>query len=275
MPETGKVYLVGAGPGDPGLITLRGAEVLGRADTVIMDRLAHPRLLHHAPSDVELIYAGKSSRRHTIGQEDITALIVDRARAGRVVVRLKGGDPFVFGRGGEEAEALAAEGIDFEIVPGVSSAIAAPAFAGIPVTSRFTAASFAVVTGHEAPGKSRGDVRWDRLATAVDTIVCLMGVENLPWIVSELLDNGRDAGTPVAVIEWGTHPRQRTVTGTLADIVDICRNAHIGAPAVTVVGEVVRLRQTISWFETRPLFGRRTIVTRAADQAGELSSLLL
>lgn len=272
--ERGKVYLVGAGPGDPKLMTIRGAELLSRADVVINDRLASPRLLKHTRPDAEIVYAGKSSHDHYLSQDEIIRVMIDRATRGKTVVRLKGGDPFVFGRGGEEAVALAEAGIDFEIVPGVSSAIAVPAYAGIPITSRNYASSFGVVTGHEAPGKAESDIRWDKLATGLDTIVFLMGVENLPAIVEELVKNGRNANTPVAVIRWGTHPNQQTVVGTLADIVEKCREAGVTAPAVTVVGAVVGLRETIAWFEKRPLFGRRVIVTRARGQASRLTERL-
>jgi len=274
----GKVYLVGAGPGDPKLITLRGAELIAQADVIINDRLANPRLLKLARADAEIVYAGKAAREHALTQGEITGLIIDRARQGKAVVRLKGGDPFVFGRGGEEAEALREAGIKFEVVPGVSSAIAAPAYAGIPVSHRGLASSFAVVTGHEADtstgsGSSTepGRIRWDKLATGVDTLVFLMGVERLAEIVQALVKNGRPAHTPVALVQWGTHSSQRTVVGTLADIVDRVREAGLTAPAVTIVGDVVRMRETISWFENRPLFGRRVIVTRPSMfRAGSL-----
>lgn len=271
----GKVYLIGAGPGDPGLITVRGVELLSRADVIVNDALANPTLLKHAKPGAEIIYAGKRSRDHYLTQDQIIETIISHARAGKSVARLKGGDPFVFGRGGEEAEALAKAGIEFEIVPGITSAIAVPAYAGIPVTSRGEAVSFAVVTGHEAEDKPDSAIRWDHLATGVDTLVFLMGVENLPKIAEALIANGRAAGTPVAVIQWGTHPKQRTVTGTLATIVDVCREAAITAPAITIVGAVVRMRDTISWFEKKPLFGRRVIVTRAAHQSSTLASRLV
>lgn len=270
----GKVYLVGAGPGDPGLITVRGAEVLSRADVVVNDRLANPRLLRYARPDAELVYAGKSARDHRLSQEEIIELILSRAIAGKIVARLKGGDPFVFGRGGEEALALAQAGVDFEIVPGVTSAVAAPAYAGIPVTHRGKAASLGVITGHEAHDKDGSDIRWDRIATGLDTIVFLMGVESLPHIVDNLVANGRADDTPAAVVQWGTHPSQRTVTGTLADIAARCESAGLTAPAVTVVGDVVSLRESIRWFDRRPLFGCRIIVTRAEGQASALTGPL-
>ena len=273
-PKQGKVYLVGAGPGDPKLITVRGLELIAAADVIVNDRLASPRLLSHARHDAEIIYVGKTPGKQHVTQDEIISVIIDRAKKGKSVVRLKGGDPFVFGRGGEEAGALAEAGIEFEVVPGISSAIAAPAYAGIPVTHRGLATSFCVITGHEAPDKAESEIRWDQLASGPDTLVFLMGVENLPLIVEQLVKNGRDADTPAAVVQWGTTPDQRTVVGTLLDIVVKCSEAGLTAPAVTVVGEVVRLRETISWFEKRPLFGRRIIVTRSARQASALSSRL-
>jgi uroporphyrinogen III methyltransferase/synthase len=270
----GKVFLVGAGPGDPGLITVAGAQALASADIVIYDRLANPRLLDLALDTAERVFAGKGTDAHTMSQDEINAALIEHARAGKTVVRLKGGDPFVFGRGGEEAEALAAAGIPFEVVPGISSAIAAPAYAGIPVTHRGVAASVAFVTGHEDPTKQESDVDWEKLATAVDTLVLLMGAGQLPEIVERLIAAGRSASTPAAVIEWGTLPRQRTITGTLSDIVSKAEAASIHPPAVAVVGEVVRLRDTIRWFDTKPLFGLRVLVTRTREQASELSRAL-
>jgi uroporphyrinogen III methyltransferase/synthase len=272
--RTGHVWLVGAGPGDPGLITVAGARALATAEVIVYDRLANPRLLDLALSDAERIFAGKGPEQHTMSQGDINALLVERARAGQRVVRLKGGDPFVFGRGGEEAEALAAAGISFDIVPGVSSAIAAAAYAGIPVTHRGVAASVAFVTGHEDPTKNDEDVDWERLTTAVDTLVLMMGIGQLPEIVRRLIDAGRDPATPVAVIEWATLPRQRTVVATLADVVANVQREGIRPPAVAVVGEAVRLRATLRWFDTKPLFGLRVLVTRTREQASELAPAL-
>ena len=271
----GHVFLVGAGPGDPGLITVAGVEALSQAEVVVYDRLVNPRLLDLAPKDAERVFVGKGPKQHMMPQEEINELLVARAREGKRVVRLKGGDPFVFGRGGEEAEALAAAGVPFEVVPGVTSAVAAPAYAGIPVTHRSLASSVAFVTGHEDPTKGAPDVDWERLATAVDTLVLLMGVGQLPQIVERLLAAGRASETPAAVIEWGTLPRQRTVVGTLGDIVAKVEEAGIGAPAVAVVGEVVRLRETLRWFESRPLFGLRVLVTRTREQASDLSRALV
>ena len=268
------VALVGAGPGDPDLITIGGAARLAQADVIIYDRLANPALLRHARADAELIYAGKLPDRHTLTQDEINALLVEHGRSGKRVVRLKGGDPFVFGRGGEEAEALRAAGIPFEIVPGVTSAIAAPAYAGIPVTHRALASSFAVITGHEDPTKDDTSIDWAHLASGVDTLIFLMGVGRLTEIARRLIENGRAATTPVAVIEWGTLPRQRVASGTLATIAAAVREAGIGAPAVTVVGEVAALREDLRWFDARPLFGKRVLVTRTRRQASDLSRAL-
>ncbi len=268
------VSLVGAGPGDPDLITIGGAARLALADVVVYDRLANPALLRHARAGAELIYAGKLPDRHTLTQEEINALLVEHGRAGKRVVRLKGGDPFVFGRGGEEAEALRAAGVPFEIVPGVTSAIAAAAYAGIPVTHRALASSFAVITGHEDPTKDDTSIDWAHLAGGVDTLVFLMGVGRLAEIARRLIENGRTATTPVVVVEWGTLPRQRVASGTLATIADVVGASGIGAPAVTIVGEVAALRDDLRWFDTRPLFGKRVLVTRTRQQASELSCLL-
>lgn len=269
----GRVYLVGAGPGDPGLLTLRGAECIRRADVIVYDRLVHASILCHARPEAELIYVGKESSRHTMKQDEINQLLVEKAWEGKTVVRLKGGDPFVFGRGGEEAEALVDAGIPFEVVPGVTSAVAAPAYAGIPVTHRGIVSSLGIVTGHERSDQSDESdrLRWDAVA-GLNTIVFLMGVENLPNIVSELTANGRDPSTPVALVRWGTRAEQETVVGTLADIVE--KSAGFKSPAVTVVGDVVNLREKLRWFDNRPLSGKRVLVTRSRDQAGELSELL-
>jgi len=273
--SAGKVYLVGAGPGDPGLITIAGLERIRAADVIVYDRLVSSRLLEHARADAELIYVGKvPGAENEHDQESINRTLVEKAHEGNTVVRLKGGDPFVFGRGGEEAEALRAAGIEYEVVPGVTSAVAVPAYAGIPVTHRGVASSFAVITGHEEPEKPETAIDWAHLAKAVDTLVFLMGVKNLPDIVARLTENGRSAETPVAVIRWGTTPEQQTVTGTLADIEARVEDAGLKPPAITVVGEVVRLRQTLSWFENRPLFGKRVLITRTRRQASTLARLL-
>jgi uroporphyrinogen III methyltransferase/synthase len=270
----GLVYLVGAGPGDPGLITVKGLACLQKAEVVVYDRLVSPRLLSQAPPGCEMINVGKGPQRHTLPQDAINALLVEKALAGKVVVRLKGGDPFLFGRGGEEAEALAEAGVPFEVVPGVTSAIAAPAYAGIPVTHRDYTSSFAVVTGHEDPTKADSSLDWQKLATGVGTLVCLMGVGNLPKIVAKLIEHGRDPRTPVAIVQQGTEARQKTVTGTLVDIVEKAREADIKPPAVTVVGGVVALREKLRWFDSKPLFGKRVLVTRSREQASALSERL-
>ena len=258
------MYLVGAGPGDPGLLTVRGAEALGLADVVVHDRLVHPSLLDLARPDAERIYVGKAPGRAEIEQAGINALLVEHGRAGRAVVRLKGGDPFVFGRGGEEAEALAAAGVPFEVVPGITSAIGAPAYAGIPVTHRGVSTHFTVVTGHEDPAKESSDVDWEALAKAGGTLVILMGAGRIGDIAARLAAGGRPPETPVAAVRNGTRADQETVRGTLATIAD----AGIRAPAAIVVGEVAGL--DLAWFETRPLFGRSVVVTRAREQASEL-----
>jgi uroporphyrinogen III methyltransferase / synthase len=258
------VYLVGAGPGDPGLLTVRGAEVLQRADVVVYDRLVHPAVVDLAPASAERVYAGKAPDRNEMDQHDINAVLVERGRAGRAVVRLKGGDPFVFGRGGEEAEALAAAGVPFEIIPGITSAIGAPAYAGIPVTHRGTSTHFTVVTGHEDPAKERADVDWYALAKAGGTLVILMGAGRVGDIARRLVAGGLSPDTPVAAVRNGTRADQQTTRATLATIAD----AGVQAPVAIVVGEVAAL--DLAWFENQPLFGRSVVVTRAREQASEL-----
>ena len=262
------VYLVGAGPGDPGLLTVRGAELLARADVVVHDRLASPALLTLAPATAELVPAGKAPGNVELTQDEINQVLVDRGRAGGVVVRLKGGDPFVFGRGGEEAEALAAAGVPFEVVPGVTSAIGAPSYAGIPVTHRGTSTHFTVVTGHEDPAKERIDVDWDALARVGGTLLILMGAGRVTEIARRLIEGGRAPDTPVAAVRNGTRPDQQTIRATLATIGD----ADVRAPSVIVVGDVAAL--DLGWFESRPLFGRSIVVTRAREQASELRGRL-
>jgi uroporphyrinogen III methyltransferase / synthase len=258
------VYLVGAGPGDPGLLTVRGAEVLRRADVVVYDRLVASTLLDLAPSGAERVYAGKAPGRNEMDQGDINALLVDRGRRGQAVVRLKGGDPFVFGRGGEEAEALVAAGVPFEVVPGITSAIGAPAYAGIPVTHRGTSTHFTVVTGHEDPTKESADVDWDALAKSGGTLVILMGAGRVGDIAERLVSGGLPPETPVAAVCNGTRPDQETVRATL----DTVSEAGVRAPAAIVVGDVAGL--DLAWFENQPLFGRSVVVTRAREQASEL-----
>lgn len=273
-PQRGRVYLVGAGPGDPKLLTLRGKECLEQADVVLYDYLANPALLSHAPDQAERIYVGRRGKGKYPAQDEINHILVDRAQQGKVVVRLKGGDPFLFGRGGEEAEVLAAAGIDFEVVPGVTAAIAAPAYAGIPVTHRTLASTVTFVTGHEDPDKPTTVLEWPKLASSQGTLVFLMGMKNLTAIVSNLLAEGRASTTPVAIIRWGTRAAQQTVVGTLSDIVGKADAAQLEPPTVIVVGEVVRLRPQLNWFEHRPLFGKRILMTRAKEQAAEMAALL-
>ncbi|WP_186445537.1 uroporphyrinogen-III C-methyltransferase [Paenibacillus cremeus] len=268
--EKGIVYLVGAGPGDPKLITVRGLEAIQRADVVVYDRLASPRLLKHMKPGAEKIFVGKLPDKHMLKQEEINQLLVDLALQGKTVTRLKGGDPSVFGRVGEEAELLAENGVTFEIVPGITSAIAVPAYAGIPVTHRDFTSSFSIVTGHEYKNKTYSKVNWENLAQASGTLIFLMGVANLDYISSQLIDCGKSPETPVALIRWGTWMEQRTLTGTLADIAEKVKAAGFQSPAVTIVGEVVKLRDKLAWFEKKPLFGRRILVTRARSQASDL-----
>jgi len=270
----GIVYLVGSGPGDPGLITLRGVECLQRADVVVYDYLANERLLDHAPPSAERIYAGKIGGRHNKEQDEINALLVAKGKEGKVVVRLKGGDPFVFGRGGEECEALREAGVPFEIVPGVTAAIGAAAYAGIPLTHRAYTASVTLVTGREGEEKDESSIDWARLSHGNGTIVFYMGVKTLRRNMELLMENGKDRRTPVALIRWGATPRQRVLTGTVADIADRAERDNFKPPAITVVGDVVTLRDRLRWFDDRPLFGKRIMVTRAAAQAGEFSAML-
>jgi uroporphyrinogen III methyltransferase/synthase len=247
--KSGKVYLVGAGPGDPGLMTVKGLDCLRRADVVIYDRLIDESILHEARPEAEKIYVGKASSHHTLEQETINHLLIQKAREDKVVVRLKGGDPFVLGRGGEEAEALAENHIPFEVVPGVSSAVAVPAYAGIPVTHREVASSFTVVTGHKASDRGEPDIAWDKLATGTDTLVILMGIGNLAYVVDQLIKNNKPPSTPAAVITHGTTGRQRCVTGTLQDIVAKVKSEDLKPPSVVVVGDVVQLRKHLRWFD--------------------------
>ncbi len=249
--RAGTVALVGAGPGDPGLLTIRGLARLRRADVVVYDRLVNPRLLDEAPQTALRIFAGKETGTHLLPQEQINAVLIHHARRGRRVVRLKGGDPFVFGRGGEEAEALAEARVPFEIVPGVSSAVAVPAYAGIPLTHRGMSSSFAVVTGHEDSCKGAASVDWGRLATGVDTLVVLMGLRSLPRIAEELIAHGRRRETPVALVRCGTTRAQETLTGTLGDIAIKARAAGLEPPVVAVIGDVVRLSERLDWFDAR------------------------
>jgi len=272
--KKGKVYLIGAGPGDPGLLTIKGKACIEKADVVLYDHLANDALLSYAPPGTELIYAGKIGGAHNREQRQINEILVEKALAGKVVARLKGGDPFIFGRGGEECEALASAGIPFEIVPGITSGIGAPAYAGIPLTHRDVTTSVAFVTGHEHPGKEASEIDWERLSLGSGTVVFYMGMKNLPQIAENLMAHGRSPETPVALIRWGTRPEQEVLVGTLADIAEKAAKAAFKAPAITVVGEVVRLREKLRWFDNRPLSGRGVLVTRAAEQSGEFSEML-
>jgi uroporphyrinogen III methyltransferase/synthase len=258
----GIVYLVGAGPGDIGLLTIKGLQCLRKADVVVYDFHLNAQVLNYINHSAEFIYAGKRGGHHTLTQDEINAVLVKKAQEGRVICRLKGGDPFVFGRGGEEAEALSKEGIAFEVVPGVSSAIAAPAYAGIPLTHRLISSSFAVIPGYEDPTKKESTLDWAKLATGVGTLVFLMAVKNVDQIIKKLIEHGRPPETPVAVVRWGTRPDQRTIVGTLESIPSILKEQHIKPPAVMIVGEVVKLRETLKWYEKKPLFGYRILVTR-------------
>jgi len=269
----GKVYLVGAGPGMPDLITLRGVKCLQEADVVIYDFLA-ANLLQHVPVGTETIYVGKKEGKHTVHQEKINQMLVEKAREGHTVVRLKGGDPFIFGRGGEEARVLATQNIPFEVVPGVTSGVAAAAFAGIPLTLRGYNTSVAFVTGHEDPTKLESTIEWSKLATGVGTLVIFMGVKNLADIVDRLMAGGRDPKTPTAVVRWGATPLQTTLVGPLDTIVAQVEKAGLKPPAVIVVGKVVELRKEINWFEEKPLFGKTVVVTRTRQQASELVARL-
>ncbi|HET8757158.1 MAG TPA: uroporphyrinogen-III C-methyltransferase [Solirubrobacteraceae bacterium] len=271
---TGTVYLVGAGPGDPGLLTVRAVELIGTADVVLYDRLIPPEALAYARADAQVVYVGKEGEGPQVPQDDTHALLLEHARAGRTVVRLKGGDPFVFGRGGEEALVLARAGIPFEVVPGVTAGVAAPAYAGIPVTHRDSASGVAFVTGHERPDKPDTAIDWAALARFPGTLVFYMGVRTLPRIAERLIAEGRPPDEPVAVVERGTLPGQRTLLARLDDVAQRARDEGIKAPAVTLVGEVARLRDDLAWLERRPLHGRTVAVTRARAQASALAARL-
>jgi uroporphyrinogen III methyltransferase/synthase len=267
------VYLVGAGPGDPGLLTLRGAQILARAQTVVHDYLAAPELLDLAPKEARKIYAGKIGSRHAMRQDEINALLVSEAMAGRAVVRLKGGDPYVFGRGGEEALELEKAGVPFEVVPGVTSAIAAASAAGIPLTHRDLASQVGILTGHEKPGKEASAHDFGALAR-LGTLSVVMGAENLPFICRSLAEAGKSQDTPAALIQWGATSRQRVVAATLGTLPMEAAKAGLGSPALLVVGEVVGLRDRLCWFEKRPLFGKTVLVTRTREQSGRLAAAL-
>jgi uroporphyrinogen III methyltransferase/synthase len=260
--EKGVVYLVGAGPGDIGLLTVKGLRCLQKAEVVIYDFHLNAQILNYINHDAEFIYAGKRGGHHTMTQDEINAAIVAKASEGKIVCRLKGGDPFVFGRGGEEAQVLAKEGLRFEVVPGVSSSVAAPAYAGIPLTHRLYSSSFAVIPGYEDTTKEESAIDWKKLATGVGTLVFLMAVKNIDVLTQKLIENGRRPDTPVAVIRWGTRPDQKTIVSTLKDVATVVRAKEIKPPAVMVVGDVVKLRDELKWYEEKPMFGHRVLVTR-------------
>jgi uroporphyrinogen III methyltransferase/synthase len=268
----GICYLTGAGPGDLGLVTLRTRECVEHAEVIVYDYLCNPEILKWAPAAAEIIYAGKKAGAHTLSQEEISALLVEKTRAGKQVVRLKGGDPFLFGRGGEEAEALAKANLRFEIIPGVSSALAAPAYAGIPVTHREHTSQLTIFTGHEDPTKPGSALNYEQLAKQPGTKLMLMGVERIGKVADAMTEHGADPAMPVAMVRWGTTGRQQTVCGRLDNIAQVVAESGFSAPAVAIFGEVVRLRETLQWFEKRPLFGKRVVVTRTRKQAGALSA---
>ena len=269
-----KVYLLGAGPGDPGLLTLKARDVLAAADVVVYDALANDSLLGHARPDAELIYVGKVAGNHALPQHEINALLVHKAKEGKVVARLKGGDPYIFGRGGEEAEELLAAGVPFEEVPGISSTIAAPAYAGIPLTHRDFASSVTIITGHENPDKPGSVHNWQALAQSASTLVFVMGMKNLPDIARNLLDAGLDPQTPAAMVYRGTTPRQRSLVASLCDLPQAALDAHFTNPSVIVVGKVASLHDKLNWFEHKPLLGKSIVVTRAREQASGLARSL-
>ena len=272
MSTQGICYLVGAGPGDVGLVTLKAKDCVERADVLVYDALSSPDILRWARKDCELIYVGKRADNHALPQDGINALIVERTKQGKVVVRLKGGDPMIFGRGGEEAAELAAAGVAFEIVPGISSSIAGPAYAGIPVTHRDHCSQLTIFTGHEDPTKPDTSLDYAHLAKTPGTKVFLMGMSRLREICASFMKFGAAADTPISLTRWATTSRQKTLTGTLATIADLAESSRFGSPAVAVIGDVVTERPKINWFETRPLFGKRIVVTRTREQAGVLSS---
>ncbi|MBI5327504.1 MAG: uroporphyrinogen-III C-methyltransferase [Deltaproteobacteria bacterium] len=270
----GKVYLIGAGPGDPGLITLKAIECIKGADVVVYDYLANKKFLEYAREKAEVLYVGKVGGAHTLPQEEINKLIIEKAKRGKIIARLKGGDPFIFGRGGEEAEELIQAGIAYEVVPGVTAGAAAAAYAGIPLTHRDFTTTVAFITGHEDPTKDESNIYWDKLSTGIGTLVFYMGIGNLEPNMRKLIENGRSLDTPVALIRWGTTSAQETMVGTIADIAQKARAANFKAPAITVVGGVVSLRDKLRWFDKKPLFGKRIIVTRSREQASDFSVLL-
>jgi uroporphyrinogen III methyltransferase / synthase len=274
MATKGSVYLVGAGPGDAGLLTLRGAELLARADVVVYDALVNPELLQLAPKSAEVIYGGKRAKDHTIPQKELNQLLINKAKEGKTVVRLKGGDPYVFGRGGEEAEQLADAKVPFEVVPGVSSFVAVPNYAGVPLTHREFCSRLTLITGHEDPSKELSSIDWPQVATTPGTKVIMMGTDRIGEIARTLIGHGMSAATPVAMIRWGTTGRQQSIAGTLETIAGVAEQSRISPPTVAVIGDVVTLRDKLNWFEKRPLFGQTIVVTRSREQSASFSAQL-
>jgi uroporphyrinogen III methyltransferase/synthase len=274
MKQQGLVYLVGAGPGDAGLLTLRGAELLGRADVVVYDALVNPELLRLAPKSAEIIFGGKRGKEHTLSQADLNKLLIGKAKEGKFVVRLKGGDPYVFGRGGEEAEQLADAGVPFEVVPGVSSFVAVPNYAGVPLTHRDLSSRITLITGHEDPAKEASTIDWPQVAKTPGTKVIMMGTDRIGQIADTLVREGMAPNTPVAMVRWGTTGHQQSIEGSLETIAAVAEREKIGPPTVAVVGDVVKLRSKLNWFEKRPLFGQRVVVTRTREQASQLTRKL-
>jgi uroporphyrinogen III methyltransferase / synthase len=270
---SGTCYLIGGGPGDPGLLTLRAKELLEQAEVVVYDSLVNDRILNWIPASAERFYAGKRANKHVMKQVDINALLISKCQENKAVIRLKGGDPFIFGRGGEEAEALSKAGIPFEVVPGVTSGIAAPAYAGIPLTHREHSTSVTFVTGHECP-KESGETDWAKLAALGGTLVIYMGVKNLPNIASNLIHHGMDKNTPAAFIQWGCDPRQKSLSATVSSLPSLVHEAGLSAPAIIVIGHVARLHESIPWFSQKPLLGQKILVTRTRSQNSQLKTLL-
>lgn len=270
----GKVFVVGAGPGDPGLITAKGLVCIKMADVIVYDFHINAQFLNYAKENAEFIYAGKRGGHHALEQDEINQVLIEKAREGKIVCRLKGGDPFVFGRGGEEVQTLTEKDIEFEIVPGISSAVAVPAYAGIPLTHRLYSSSAAIITGCESDTKTKSCIKWEKISTGIDTLVFLMAVRNIGCIAENLISNGKDPDTPVAVIRWGTRPEQKVVTGTLATIEDKIKEKNIRPPSVVVVGQVVNLRDSLKWYESKPLFGHRVLVTRRHSKGFEILEIL-
>jgi len=270
----GMVYLIGAGPGAPGLITLKAIECIKEADVLVYDYLANKKFLEYARKGAEIIYVGKIGGAHTLPQDEINKLIIKKAQKGKIIARLKGGDPFIFGRGGEEAEEIIQAGIPYEVIPGVTAGVAAAAYAGIPLTHRDFTTTVAFITGHEDPTKEDSNIYWDKISTGIGTLVFYMGIGNLEPNMKKLIENGRSPDTPVALIRWGTTSNQETIIGTIKDIAEKAKQANFKAPAITVVGGVVSLRDKLRWFDKKPLFGKKIIVTRSREQASDFSVLL-